>query len=45
MNKFDTLLDIAFQTLFTGFEELLLIRANIAEYVGRLLCTIGLSFD
>lgn len=43
VHKFDPLLDIAFQPLLAGFEELLLVRADLAEDIGRLLCTIGLT--
>ena len=42
MDEFDALLNIALQASLGGFEELLLVGANVAEDVVRLLCTRGL---
>ena len=43
VHKFNPLLDVALQSLLAGFKELLLVRADLAEDIGRLLCTIGLA--
>ena len=42
VDEFDALLDIAFQARLARFEELLLVGANVAEDVVRLLRTRGL---
>lgn len=42
VDEFDALLDIALQARLAGFEELLLVGADVAEDVVRLLCTRGL---
>ena len=42
VDEFDALLDIALQARLAGFEELLLVGADVAEDVVRLLRTRGL---
>lgn len=43
VHEFDALLDVAFQPLLAGFEELLLVRTDFAKDIGRLLRTSGLT--
>jgi hypothetical protein len=43
VDKFDALLDIPLQTLLARFEELLLVRADMAENVFHFLGTRGLE--
>lgn len=42
MDEFNALLDIAFQTVLAGFEELLFIRTDITQDIIRLLHAVGL---